>query len=91
MLKNRALNLFATAALVGLAACAEEPADDLDLAEPATEEAAVIEPQTDPAMEVAPTFDPALDENQNGLLDPNEGMGDADGDGILDRDEEYIP
>ena len=34
-------------------------------------------------------FDPTLDVNGNGVLDADEGMGDADADGILDRDETY--
>lgn len=34
-------------------------------------------------------FNPALDVNNNGVLDADEGLGDADGDGILDRDEVY--
>ena len=36
-------------------------------------------------------FDPALDVNGNGVLDADEGMGDADADGVLDRDEVYEP
>lgn len=34
-------------------------------------------------------FNPALDMNNNGILDADEGMGDMDADGILDRDEVY--
>lgn len=37
----------------------------------------------------APAFDPALDVNRDGILGDDEGLGDADGDGIRDRDEAY--
>jgi hypothetical protein len=34
-------------------------------------------------------FNPALDLNGNGVLDADEGLGDIDADGVLDRDEVY--
>ena len=34
-------------------------------------------------------FDPGLDADRDGVLDPEEGLGDTDGDGIRDRDEAY--
>lgn len=94
-MKNRFFSVLAAAALVGVAACAE-PETEAEIEAPATEiaPAPVAEPapMTDPAVDpAAAAFDPALDVNANGMLDADEGMGDADADGILDRDETYVP
>ena len=82
--------LFVLPAIAGaltLGACGEE--------EPEVAEEPVVAPIAEPmgAPAVAPAtgaaFNPALDVNANGILDPDEGLGDADADGILDRDEVY--
>jgi hypothetical protein len=92
-MKNRFFSVLAAAALVGVTACAE-PETEAEIEAPATEMApapvAEPAPMTDPAATTG-TFDPALDTNANGMLDADEGMGDADADGILDRDETYVP
>lgn len=44
-----------------------------------------------PGDPVTEPFDPDLDTDRDGVLDPGEGLGDADGDGVRDRDETYRP
>ena len=103
MFKNRIVSAFAVAALLGsAAACAGEEEVGVEEGVVGEEgvEPVVIDPATAPPVTqpVAPAtapaagaFDPALDLNANGALDADEGMGDADADGILDRDEVYTP
>lgn len=40
-----------------------------------------------PGAPVTEPLDPDLDTDRDGVLDPGEGLGDADGDGVRDRDE----
>ena len=97
MFKNRIFSAFAVAALLGsAAACAgEEEVGVEEGVEPVVVEPATAPPMTEPvAPATAPAagaFDPALDVNGNGMLDADEGLGDVDADGILDRDEVYTP
>ncbi len=88
-MKNRIFTAFAVAGLVGIAACTSEEPEAEIVEEPTVEAPAPAAPMEAPAAERP--FDPALDVNNNGVLDPDEGLGDADNDGILDRDEEYVP
>ena len=95
MFKNRIVSAFAVAALLGSAAACggeEEVGVEEGIGEEGEIEAGVEPVFVDPAMApAAGTFDPALDLNANGALDADEGLGDVDADGILDRDEVYTP
>lgn len=87
----------ALAGVFALGACTPEAEidegvelDEAEIAEPVA--APVVPPVVDPMT--APgsaAFDPALDLNANSVLDPDEGLGDVDADGVLDRDEVYTP
>ncbi len=91
-MKTRFLPMLALAGLIGVTACTADEREAEVVEEPTIEAPATAPVTAEPLDEPANRpFDPALDVNNNGILDPDEGLGDADNDGILDRDEEYVP
>lgn len=89
-MKWRRLAVFpALATALVLGACAEDLQEEIAEGELPRTPAEV--PAVDPGVDTAanPYVDPALDVNRNGVLDPEEGLSDTDGDGVLDRDEPY--
>lgn len=81
------------AAAAALGACGDgEEAEEGEVGEVGEEVRTEVGEGVDAASEgvAAPAaFDPGLDADRDGILDPEEGLGDADGDGIRDRDEAY--
>lgn len=78
------ITLPALALAVGLAACG----NDYERVENAGPDEGAV-PEIVPPRSDGAAFDPALDADRDGVLDPEEGMEDGDGDGVRDRDEAY--